>query len=288
MALKHAIATALLNVGISVALQSDEVGVRALIARLRPVATEYPLIRLGAHGDGGYLLPDDLDGISACFSPGVDQTAAFEAELLGRRIPCFLADASVDCPPIAGVHFTKKFLGVVNDTDTITLDDWVKAHKPSGGDLLLQMDIEGAEWPVLLNVSRETLLRFRILIIEFHDLERLMDKHAFQIIKPTFDRLLQDFHIVHNHPNNYGKTISYRSLVIPRAQEMTFLRKDRAQSTRPVRTFPHPLDAKNDPNSPDVVLPEPWFDVDLAELNQDPEFMSFLNWNTNVVADDLA
>lgn len=60
-------------------------------------------------GDGGYLIPDDLEGISACFSPGVDDRATFETSLIARGIPCFLADASVDKAPIDGdmIHFTK-------------------------------------------------------------------------------------------------------------------------------------------------------------------------------------
>jgi hypothetical protein len=259
--MKHAFVTACLNVGVSVALKADQKSVEALVARLHPLLTEHPLIRLGCDGDGGYLVPDDLDGIAACFSPGVDNRATFETSLIERGIPCYLTDASVDGAPIGGdmVHFSKKFLGVTSNGMTITLDDWVTANMPGSNDLILQMDIEGAEWPVLLNVSRNILRRFRIIIVELHDLERLMDKHAFLIIKATFERLLQDFHIVHNHPNNYGRTVRCRSLVIPRVLEMTLIRKDRVRSTGFACKFPHPLDAKNDVNQPDVPLPPPWF-----------------------------
>ena len=94
------------------------------------------------------------------------------------------ADASVDSArsKVIWVRFSKKFIGVIGNETTITLDDWVAINAPGADDLILQMDIEGTEWSVLLNVSRATLLRFRILVIEFHDLERLMDKHAFTII----------------------------------------------------------------------------------------------------------
>ena len=43
-----------------------------------PLVTEHPLIRIGSPGDGGYLVPNDLEGISTCFSPGVSETADFE------------------------------------------------------------------------------------------------------------------------------------------------------------------------------------------------------------------
>jgi hypothetical protein len=259
--MKHAFVTACLNFGISVAMQTDKTAVRKLLALLYPLTTEHPLIRLGSGGDGGYLVPDDLNDVAACFSPGVDNRATFETSLIERGIPCYLTDASVDAAPIAHdlVHFTKKYLGVINNETTITLDDWVNANQPGDGDLILQMDIEGAEWTVLLNVSRDTLRRFRIIVIELHDLERLMDKHAFAVIEATFARLLQDFYVVHNHPNNFGRAVQCGSLVIPRVLEMTLIRKDRVTSTQFARLFPHPLDAKNDVTWADLPLPAPWF-----------------------------
>jgi hypothetical protein len=259
--MKHAFFTACLNAGIAVARRSDIKAVQSFVARLHPLDTEHPLIRMGTNGDGGYLIPDDLEGIAACFSPGVGGRATFEEGIIQRGIPCFMADASVDHAPLEGdmAHFTKKFLGVVNNETTITLDDWVNVSEPGKDDLILQMDIEGAEWPVLLNVSPDTLRRFRIIIVELHSLERLMDMHAFFIIKSAFDRLLNDFYVVHNHPNNHGRTVRLGSLVIPCVLEMTFLRKDRAKSTRFAREFPHPLDVINDPYLPDLTLPRQWF-----------------------------
>ena len=61
--MKHAFATTCLNAGISVALATDSGVVREFINRLHPLVTEHPLIRIGARGDGGYLIPDDLEGV---------------------------------------------------------------------------------------------------------------------------------------------------------------------------------------------------------------------------------
>jgi len=52
------------------------------IRMIQPVAVGYDLIRIGGEGDGGYLIPDDLEGVKYCFSPGVDQTADFEKSWL--------------------------------------------------------------------------------------------------------------------------------------------------------------------------------------------------------------
>lgn len=258
---RAAFETACLTVGFSVAKQVDRASVKDLIARLYPFATEHPLIRLGSNGDGGYLVPDDLEGIAACFSPGVARQADFEKSLIELGIPCFMADASVEIAPIDGplTNFIKKFVGVVDGPETITLDDWIDAYQPGGDDLLLQMDIDGGEWPVFLNVSGRNLRRFRIIVVELHDLQRLMDEHAFPIIKATFDRLLESFHVVHNHPNNCDASVRCGSIVIPRVLEMTFIRKDRVELLEFAQIFPHPLDVRNDITRPDLRLPFNWF-----------------------------
>ena len=45
---------------------------------LKPKASKTPLIRIGGDSDGSYLVPDDLAGITACFSPGVNRIKYFE------------------------------------------------------------------------------------------------------------------------------------------------------------------------------------------------------------------
>lgn len=258
---RYAVVSAFLNMGMSVAKKTDMASVQGLISELHPKPSLAPLVRLGVPGDGGYLLPDDLDGVVGCFSPGVDDRASFEADLIGRGIPCFLADATSSKGPIDSelCHFLPKFLGVVNDETTITLDDWVKTYAPPSGDLVLQMDIEGAEWPVLLNASDAVLSRFRTIVIETHDMERLMDKHAFRIMSAVFSRLLRLFNVVHIHPNNSGGTVRVGGLTIPRALELTLYRKDRPLETGYVRSFPHPLDVRNVTGRPDVMLPKTWY-----------------------------
>ena len=118
--------------------QRDRVAeLRTLIKRLYPVVSKKELIRLGTSksegqdGDGGYLIPDDLDGIEACFSPGVGDITSFEEDCANRGIPCFLADASVNLTPKNDAHtFLKKHIGSVSEGEFITLDDWVVQSLP--------------------------------------------------------------------------------------------------------------------------------------------------------------
>lgn len=241
--------------------RADRAEVLTLIRKLRPVTTDIPLIRMGGAGDGGYLVPDDLAGIDVCFSPGVSFIADFERDCAERGMSCYLADASVAAPPVMHerFHFDRKFLGSRDEGAFMTLDAWVGAKAPGASDLLLQIDIEGAEYRTLLTTSPEVLRRFRIIVAEFHDLHRLTDRLSFELIGATFDRLLRDFHVVHIHPNNCMQPRNVFGVSTPPVMELTLLRKDRAAATGFAATFPHPLDGTNLPKRKDFALPEAWY-----------------------------
>lgn len=226
---------------------------------LAPRAVGVELIRCGEAGDGGYILPDDLDGLAACFSPGVDRIATFETAMIARGLPCFLADASVEAAPISGplVHFEKLFLGPVTRPGFITLDDWVKRHAPPKGDLILQMDIEGAEYDVLATASVATLSRFRVIVIELHRTHLALRARHYPRIMAALQQLATHFVPVHLHPNNARPFVRFGDYVVPRTLEVTYLRRDRIRSApAPVAVMPHPLDQTNVPTHPDPPLPD--------------------------------
>ena len=75
--------------GYRIASLSDLDQVQEFLRHLHPI--EFNLIRVGSEHDGGYLVPDDLESISSCFSPGVSTNADFETELARKGIPSFLA-----------------------------------------------------------------------------------------------------------------------------------------------------------------------------------------------------
>ncbi len=260
-AIRPAVKSALLSCDIHLAKKTRDSDLRALIQDLRPVDCGIPLIRVGASGDGGYLIPDDLDGIEYCFSPGVSSVSAFEDQLADRGIKSFLADYSVDAPAILRPEFTfdKKFLGAWDGGNFFTLQTWKDKYlKDYEGDLLLQMDIEGAEYEVLLNVPDRLLDQFRIVVIEFHALDRLFDAFAFSLLSTCFRKLLQSFHVVHIHPNNSATTIRHEGIEIPPTMEFSFLHKKRVSRTTPQTRFPHPLDVDN-AGGKHVALPRCWY-----------------------------
>lgn len=234
----------------------------SLLKRLHPRDSGKQLIRLGPVGDGGYLVPDDLEGLGACFSPGVSSISGFELDCADRGIDVFLADRSVDQP--TEMHprfrFEKRYVGAFNNKDFMTLEDWIsRSCPPEQCDMILQMDIEGYEYETLLSVSQASLERFRILVVEFHNLDQLWARSFFAIASRCFEKLLEHHECVHIHPNNVGKSVITRGIEVPRIAEFTFLRRDRFENTGFASPIPHPLDCENSIHHSPLPLSDDWY-----------------------------
>jgi hypothetical protein len=254
----------LLSLGFHISEATKKKRLIDLINKLRPIKTKHELIRVGSSGDGGYLLPNDLKGVVANFSPGVDYCANFEIDILNRfGINSHLLDYSVDAPPSGclPLTFTKKFLGASDNAIYTTVDSWVSSQVEfkSEGDFIMQIDIEGAEYVSLLSASDNILRRFRIIVMEIHLADYWSDPNFFNVVEAFFDKILSNFYVVHIHPNNCCPVVKIRGVPIPPVFEMTLLRKDRSEPKGFNENYPHQLDCDNWPNLKQVILPKNWF-----------------------------
>lgn len=243
------------------ARRTSDAALLNLIQKLKPQDCGVDLIRIGGSNDGGYLIPDDLEGIEYCFSPGVSTVSDFENQIADRGIQSYLADYSVEKPFIMRPEFVfdKKFLGGYDHDMFFTLATWKNQYlKDYSGDLLLQMDIEGGEYEVILSTPESLLSQFRIIVIEFHEMDRLFDALIFRLLSPCFEKLLRSFEVVHIHPNNYAPVESRGRIQIPPILEFTFLNKRRVKSITPRVNFPHELDADNTGHR-HIALPKCWY-----------------------------
>lgn len=235
------------------------------LSRFREKYISCELVRVGGEGDGGYLHPNNLEEIVYCFSPGVSCTADFEKELSDKyNIKSFMADASVTEPPIldGNFKFIRKFLGVCTKDQFITLSDWIsESIGESKANKILQMDIEGSEYDVLMYEDAEVLASFSSMIIEFHGLQKLFEKDFLRMFSTIFEKIYKHFSICHVHPNNCCGTATLDGIGVPRVMEVTFVRNDlleKVSSTR-MTHLPHPLDRKNVERKSDIVMPEIWW-----------------------------
>ena len=268
---------------------------------LKPKPSPYRLFRLGGSTDGAYLIPSDLQGINACFSPGCANHKLFEDELTNRfDIRCHLMDFSSDAdsfstPLVPSKQtFQKKWLDIDGGPNSVTLSEWISPLEPTG-DLLLQMDIEGAEYRNLANCPLTLLKRFRIIVLEMHDLQIQYNTALFvESIAPVIQLLGDHFVSVHAHANNAGgrEWCPETGLDVPHVLEITFLRKDRFELASELTTYPpmipHPLDIeRNCTDLPPLFLSEAWLPQQKRALESQAKAHSIYTANAGICLDDL-
>ena len=97
------------------------------------------------------------------FPPALVRCRPSRTSLLTAASALYLADYSVAGPPRARCEFVfdRKHMGA-NDSDIhMTLASWKDRYLPGyRADLLLRMDIEGAEYEVILGTPNEVLSSF--------------------------------------------------------------------------------------------------------------------------------
>ena len=242
---------------------SGDTNLRHFFNGIKPVDIQEGLIRVGGSNDGGYLIPNILEGIKYCFSPGIAENANFEKELSDKyNIKSFMLDLSVDNPPVENdsFEFLKKNLNVYNNKENITFEDWfMEAVGQNSGEAILQMDIEGYEYKVLYDIPHKIMSNFRILVIEFHDFSRfLFEPVGYHFVSGVFEKILSQFSVVHIHENNCCPSTTMKGIRIPKVVEITFLNKNYVNPTGKEASIPHELDEKNVPDLPDSFFPKLW------------------------------
>lgn len=239
------------NYSLEVTTSSDEI-VR-FFSDLHPRKTQYPLMRLGS-GDGGYLIPNDLEGVHVCISPGFGNLYEFERELIKKNIKSIIIDPEVHHLGADLISVPQWLATVTNQLhQKISLKDLIEFYVPTDSEMILQMDIEGDEWLILESLPIEVLSRFRIAVIEFHSLHLVRFPWFYKRIhEPVMKRMLELFTISHFHVNNGSGTWSLGgTLEYPGTVEITFHRKDRVTRPTSKAILPHVLDEKCDESAPD-------------------------------------
>jgi len=224
--------------------QADPIAIHNLFKRLWPLETGHELSFCG-----GYLFPRNIGEIDVIFSPGVGPTSDFEFEFAKKGIACYLADASVDGPSIehANFNFIKKYIGSETKENFICFRDWIVSNYPSGNDAVLQMDIEAGEYESILSLDDAFLARFKVIVIEVHNLNFLTSQEGFVLGNIFFNHLLNNFEVTHFHTNNYIRPIRFKGIVFPSDIELVLIRKDLCLDKKPVNILPHHLDKPSNP-----------------------------------------
>jgi hypothetical protein len=205
--------------------------------------------RFGRAEDGGYVILDNAFGAKHLLGYGVDKDVSFENELTKAwGIKAHIFDHTINEVPLTSsdVEYVKEGIGHADEPPIHTLATHVSRYVPEGSDFVLKMDVEGAEWDVLLNAD---LSRVTQLIIEFHELQ---EAHS-----DVIQKINEMFYLVHIHGNNcHNQPWMYidRVHMMPRYLECTYVRKDLVKAAPSVHKFPGNLDRKCRKDVPELDL----------------------------------
>ena len=86
-----------------------------------------------------------------------------------------------------------------------TLDYFIKRNgHENQSNMILKMDVEGAEWSFLSTVTSETLNQFDQMVFEFHDLVRPKDQSVMNATLACINKINRTHSLVHLHGNSCG------------------------------------------------------------------------------------
>lgn len=234
----------------------DEEYLRILVDLLAPkkIASSC-LRRFGRTGDGGYCLVDDLNEDDIVYSFGINDDVSWDKDITKTGAHVFMYDPTIDCLPEYNERFHFERIGItgdVEDKNYLLLDSILKRNCHDNNErMILKMDVEGAEWDVLENVSTEIIRKFRQITLEMHGMLDETEKDR----KLKIIRKICDTHQpIWVHGNNFSYAETLDDLCVPNALEVTFASKDHYQSCKELCNVVCDLDMPNWCELPDFVL----------------------------------
>lgn len=242
---------------------------------------DLPKRRLGQNADGGCVLADDLAAVSVVYSFGVGGEVSFEHDLAQAGKPIYLFDHTVPGPPHphANFHFRPEGLGPCGDPAAQLYSLQHQIHRNGHDDLrdmLLKIDIEGAEYEVVGSLDAESLTRFRQIALEIHWLSRLNEPAFRQAFYIALSKINEYFVLFHVHGNNCAPLNIVDGFAVADVLELSYMRRDLANAVKSKTIYPTRHDFPNDVSRQDHLL---WFYPFLPlpeSIDQDHGFIASL------------
>ena len=216
-------------------------------------------IRIGRqNSDGGYLMINDITSCGKiAYSFGICDDVSWDYNMAELGYDIFMYDHTIEKLPyeIQNFHFFKAGISGTDDKNNPlkTLKYYITKNGHSKEkNMILKMDVEGAEWDFLETVDLKTLRKFDQIVFEFHNL--IQAGNSKRNIK-LLSKLNKTHQLVHIHGNNCGYVIRIGNSVFPDVFEATYVLKDKYNFEEDCDiSLPLPLDIPNDKGRPDIIL----------------------------------
>lgn len=233
--------------------------IRNTLCLLRPMkAKGHAKARFGSANDGGYIHLDDFEGLDTAISLGIDHNITWDVDVAARGLTIHQFDHTVDAPAPDNPNmiFHKTMIAPENGPGRESLESIVKRldKKQDRPNMILKMDIEGAEWPVLEATSLDAICRFSQIVFELHCFEGIGDLAWRQQFFRGLRKLSKFYAPIHVHANNYAGLSIVANVALPNVIEVTFANRAIYEFEKTDELFPGSLDAPCDTNRPDLYL----------------------------------
>lgn len=198
----------------------------------------------GNQGDGGYLLVNDLSKSDLIISGGIGFNDTFEKDVgqYVRSIIMFDHTIRNYNPPLDNCIYFPLKISNKSNSNSIAIDEIIKNFPAD--DYVLKLDIEDDEYHVIDAIKPATLMAFRQVIIEFHNIDRKIQFDYAKLIR-VFHKLNENHSPVSIHANNYGGYAYLGDDSFPQTLEVTYARKGSYELTLANRLVLHPKQQKN-------------------------------------------
>jgi len=204
-------------------------------------------LRLGSNCDGGYVI-GDLDIIYDCYiSAGISNEESFSRDFINKynmnKENCFGFDGTITDYPYHytnKITFFKKNIGGVNSENISNLTEFTSQFN----NIFLKIDIEGGEYPWLLNLDESHLTKFKQIVIEFHGINDNSWSATYDDKIKCLTKLHNTHYLIHAHGNNHSSIKNN----IPDVIELTYVNKKYFDSPPKLNQTPLPIQDLDFPN----------------------------------------
>lgn len=208
-------------------------------------------IRIGRNTDGGYVIAELDDGKYDCYiSAGISSEESFSRDFIQKynmnKDNSFGFDGTINEYPYRytkDITFIKKNINGFNDDDNTNLFFLIEKYN----NIFLKMDIEGGEYPWLLQLDNTQLNKFKQIVIEFHGIT-ITDNGwncNYNNKMRCLEKLTNTHYIIHAHGNNFSTVVNK----IPNVIELTLVNKKYFNSIPELNTRPLPIKRLDFPNN---------------------------------------
>lgn len=194
---------------------------KSLAELLIPFKTNLTKKRIGSEADGGYVLLQEIfNDCDTVYSYGIDDSEnsdSFDAECANDNKTVFMFDGTIE-------REQSKNPRLIFRKENVTADN-LRSHllinnNINKNNMVLKMDIEGHEYPVIEKNIKLINDCFSMMCIEFHGLNN-PNYYNYENKNHVLELILEFYDIFHMHANNWVE----RKFEVPNVMEISFIRK---------------------------------------------------------------